>query len=65
LFDILLGGFMREDGFYWCKIANWAVWAIFEYSNGCWYRSAHSVDVFWYDEDFHEIDERRIVREVE
>ena len=54
----------REDGFYWVEMYG-TDWEVAEYDRryGCWYRfNFSSDDSEFFDNDFTQIDERRIVR---
>lgn len=51
---------MRDDGFYWVKTNRWYV---SEWRNGVWWSSGDNC--CQHECDIDQIDERRIVREVE
>lgn len=52
---------MREDGFYWVRYKRLG-WVIAEFECGSWHFKSRLYD--YSDDDFDQIDERRIVREV-
>lgn len=53
---------MRQSGFYWVKYRN--IWIIVEFYSprGAW---IHNDEGLMYDNDFDQIDERRIIRQEE
>ena len=54
---------MREDGYYWVKVTDEQEYAPAKFSAGWW--DVPTLKYLIPDDRLHEIDERRIVREVE
>lgn len=51
---------MREDGFYWIKHSPDAQWKVAEWNGEVWFVTFD--DNFYYDNEFHEICEERLVK---